>query len=165
MSLGGQPVRAPHRLRGSGEQQHCHSPKPEVRPRGSRRLSARSPSDAKLVQAPPGVTAAEGRTWSAMKASATRQLTSARGFLSSKPVVDIKGQVKRGARWNRTTGHSLISAGGEAGQASGMASDLPVHATTSHQKPSRATSFGHALGRAKSRASNWHCSGFDGPSQ
>ncbi len=33
VNLGGQPVRAPHRLRGSGEQQHCHSPKPEVRPR------------------------------------------------------------------------------------------------------------------------------------
>ena len=34
-NLGGQPVRAPHRLRGSGEQHSCHSPKPEVRPRGS----------------------------------------------------------------------------------------------------------------------------------
>jgi DDE superfamily endonuclease len=42
VSLGGQPVRAPHRLRGSGEHS-CYSPKPEVRPRGSRRLSARSP--------------------------------------------------------------------------------------------------------------------------
>ena len=46
------------------------------------------------------------------------------------------------ARWNRTTDLSIISAAKRAGQAIGLAFDLPVHATTSHQKTARATSFG-----------------------
>ena len=54
-----------------------------------------------------------------------------------------------GARWNRTTDLSIISAGQRAGQAIGIPSDLPFRATTSHQKTARATSFGHALGTAE----------------
>ena len=55
-------------------------------------------------------------------------------------------QVFCGARWNRTIGLSIISAGQRAGQASGIPSELPVRATTSQQKTLRATSSGHALG-------------------
>ena len=36
----------------------------------------------------------------------------------------------RGVRWNRTIDPSIISAARRAGQAIGLAFDLPVHATT-----------------------------------
>ena len=61
-------------------------------------------------------------------------------------------QVFCGARWNRTIGLSIIRAGQRAGQAIGIPLDLPVRATTSHQKTARATSFGHALGTAAALA-------------
>ena len=41
---------------------------------------------------------------------------------------------------------SIIRAGQRAGQAIGIPSDVPVRATTSHQKTVRAISFGHAVG-------------------
>ena len=61
-----------------------------------------------------------------------------------------------GARWSRTTDFSIISAGQRAGQAIGIPFDLPVRATTSHQKTARAASFGHALGTALRRGGAPH---------
>jgi hypothetical protein len=51
-----------------------------------------------------------------------------------------------GARWDRTTDLSIISAGQRAGQAIGIPCELPFRARASQQKTGRATSFGHALG-------------------